>query len=228
MTALPADSSRPAREDLAAVAIDVLVLSIDGEGRLMVALAPLPEDTPFPGAWALPGRRVRVAEDLEVAARRVLGGFAGMAEPRHLEQLATFGRPDRDPRGRVVSVSYLALQPVTVPLRGDARWWPLEERPALAFDHDEIVATGLDRLRARLTYSNVAFGLIGDTFTLSELQAVYESVLGRPVDKRNFRRKVVALGMVAETDGMRRGPHRPAQLHRFAMIELVLLDDVVV
>lgn len=221
-------SPAAARDDLAAVAIDIVVGSIDADGALAVVLAPLPLDSPFSGAWALPGRRVRVAEDLEVAARRVLASFAGLTEPRHLEQLATFGRPDRDPRGRVVSVSYLALQPAPVPLKGKARWWPVAERPALAFDHDEIVDSGLERLRARLTYSNVAFGLLPDTFTLSELQAVYETALGRPVDKRNFRRRVVALGMVVEASGMRRGSHRPAQLYRFARTELVLLDDVVV
>jgi 8-oxo-dGTP diphosphatase len=219
--------NRLTRDDLAAVAIDVVVVTIDAEGRLAVVLAPLPADSPFPGAWALPGRRVRVAEDLDVAARRVLAEFAGLADPRHLEQLATFGRPDRDPRGRVVSVSYVALQPAPLQLKGDARWWPVAERPDLAFDHEEILDRGLERLRARLAYSNVAFGLLPDTFTLSELQAVYESALGRPVDKRNFRRKVVALGMVEETAGMRRGSHRPAQLYRFVRTELVLLDGVV-
>lgn len=226
MTA-PTGSRGPARDDLAAVAIDVVVVSIAEDGSPAVVLAPLPDDTPAPGAWALPGRRVQVAEDLETAAHRVLAGFAGLTEPRHLEQLATFGRPDRDPRGRVVSVSYLALAPGTPLLAGEARWWPLAGHPPLAFDHDEIVATALDRLRARLTYSNVAYGLLPATFTLSELQAVYESLLGRAVDKRNFRKKVLALGMVEETAGMRRGSHRPAQLHRFTADELVLLDGVV-
>lgn len=217
----------PAREDLAAVAIDVVVVSLDEERAPVVVVAPLPDDAPFPGALALPGRRVRVAEDLETAARRVLAGFAGLGEPRHLEQLATFGRPDRDPRGRVVSVSYLALLAGTPALAGDARWCPLAEHPALAFDHDEIVASAFDRLRARLTYSNVAYGLLPETFTLSELQTVYESLLTRPMDKRNFRKKVLSLGMVEETAGMRRGSHRPAQLYRFSTCELVLLDGVI-
>jgi 8-oxo-dGTP diphosphatase len=170
---------------------------------------------------------VRVAEDLEVAARRVLEGVAGLARPRHLEQLATFGAPQRDPRGRVVSVSYLALRPDQPPLKGTARWWRHYEVPPLAFDHDAIVVHAVQRLRARLTYSTIAYGLLPDTFTLSELQAVYETGLGRAVDKRNFRRKVVALGMVEEAPGMRRGSHRPAQLFRFTSTELVLLDEVV-
>jgi 8-oxo-dGTP diphosphatase len=216
------------RDDLAAVAIDVVVASIDAVGALALVLAPLPEDSPFPGRWALPGRRVREAEDLEVAARDVLAVVTGLARPRHLEQLATFGRPDRDPRGRVVSVSYLALEPATPSVARGARWWPRAELPPLAFDHDDIVASAVERLQARLTYSNVAYGLLEDRFTLSELQAVYESVLGRPVDKRNFRKKVLGLGMVTEAEGMRRGSHRPAQLYRFAEPGLVLLDDVVV
>jgi 8-oxo-dGTP diphosphatase len=216
------------RDEFAAVAVDVVVASIDADGALAVVLAPLPADSPSPGRLALPGRRVREAEDLETAARRVLADVAGLTEPRHLEQLATFGRPDRDPRGRVVSVSYLALTPGTPLLAGDARWWPVAALPPLGFDHDDIVASGVERLRARLTYSNVAYGLLGDTFTLSELQAVYESGLDRPVDKRNFRKRVLALGMVEEAEGMRRGSHRPAQLYRFARRELVLLDDVVV
>jgi 8-oxo-dGTP diphosphatase len=222
--------SPPARErdDLAAVAIDVLVLSTDPQGRLALVLSPLPADTPEPGTQALPGRRVRVAEDLETAARRVLLDVAGLADPRHLEQLETFGRPDRDPRGRVVSVSYLALEPASPALAGDAAWYPVDERPPLAFDHDEIVTAGLDRLRARLAYSNVAYGLLGEAFTLSELQATYEAALGHPIDKRNFRKKVLALGLVEETAGMRRGSHRPAQLYRFAARDLVLLEGVVV
>jgi 8-oxo-dGTP diphosphatase len=219
--------SPTARDDLAAVAIDVVMASLDGSGDLVVVVAPLPADAPFPGAWALPGRRVRVAEDLETAARRVLAGFAGLERPRHLEQLATFGRPERDPRGRVVSVSYLALAPAAPPLSGTARWWRVSELPPLAFDHDEIVKSAVDRLRARLTYSNAAFGLLPETFTLSELQAVYESVLDRPVDKRNFRKRVVALHLVEETGAVRRGSHRPASLYRFTSPELVLLDGVV-
>jgi 8-oxo-dGTP diphosphatase len=127
-----------------------------------------------------------------------------------------------------VSVSYLALEPASPALAGDAAWYPVDERPPLAFDHDEIVTAGLDRLRARLAYSNVAYGLLGEAFTLSELQATYEAALGHPIDKRNFRKKVLALGLVEETAGMRRGSHRPAQLYRFAARDLVLLEGVVV
>jgi 8-oxo-dGTP diphosphatase len=215
------------RADLAAVAVDVVVLTLDEEGTLQVVLAP-PKPRVTGARWALPGRRVRGDEDLETAARRVLVELAGLTEPRHLEQLATFGRPDRDPGGRVVSVSYLALQPQPLELAGGAAWWPVRDFPALAFDHAEILSSAIDRLRARLAYSNVAYGLLPDTFTLSELQAVYTSVLDREIDKRNFRKKVLGLGLVVEAQGMRRGSHRPAQLYRFAHPDLVLHDDVII
>lgn len=182
---------------------------------------------PFYGAWSLPGAFVRRDEDLEEAARRVLCERLGSYQPRHVEQLASFGSPDRDPRGRVVSVSYLALLPAPVEARPAGRWWPVSAPPELAFDHAEILVSAIERLRGKLSYSNVAYGLLPDEFTLSDLQAVYEAVLGRPVDKRNFRKKVLSLGMLEEAEGQRRGSHRPAQLYRFAERGLVLLDDVI-
>lgn len=97
---------------------------------------------------------------------------------------------------------------------------------ALAFDHSTILISAMERLQAKLSYSNVAYGLLPDTFTLSELQGVYEAVLDRELDKRNFRKKVLALSLVTEAEGQRRGPHRPAQLYRFRDAALVVLDDV--
>lgn len=210
-----------------AVAVDVVVFSIDDQGVLQTVLAPPRLREPFRGEWALLGRRVRVEEDLGTAARAVLEEFAGITGPRHLEQLATFGAPDRDPRGRVVSVSYLALLPQPQALKGGATWFALGGVDELAFDHEAILASALGRLRAKLTYSTVAYGLLPPEFTLTDLQAVYESVLGRSLDKRNFRRKVRALGMVEEAAGERRGAHRPARLYRFSRTGLVLLDDVI-
>jgi len=194
----------------------------------------LPRDhPPYAGAWSLPGGLVGRDEGLEVAVSRVLADLARdshaqiLAEPRHLEQLETFGAPGRDPRGRVVSVSYLALLRAPVPLTGRAAWQPATAPPPLAFDHATILASALDRLRAKLSYSTVAYGLLADTFTLSELQAVYEAVLGRTIDKRNFRRKLASLELLEETGGQRRGPHRPASLYRFTSGGLVLFDAVI-
>lgn len=219
MSPLPAPSHR--------VAVDVVALSTtqaeDSEPVVLAVRRPRP---PFQGNWALPGTMVRGDEDLDEAALRVLAEKAALGRPRHLEQLATFGAPDRDPRGRVVSVSYLALLPAPAPVGEQARWWPVSEAPALAFDHGHVLASAMERLRGKLQYSNVAYGLLPDAFTLSELQDVYESVHGRDLDKRNFRRKVLSLDMLVESEGQRRGPHRPAQLYRFASSALVILDDV--
>lgn len=211
-----------------AVAVDVVTFTLDDEGRLLVVLSPPRRREPYRGEWALPGRRVRDDEDLETAARAVLREFAGLGRPRHLEQLASFGAPERDPRGRVVSVSYLALLPQTAPLDVGATWTRVADVPPLAFDHEEILEVGVARLRARLAYSTIAYGLLPDAFTLSELQAVYEAVLDRPLDKRNFRRRVTTLGLVTEAQGRRHGPHRPAQLYRFPDRGLVLLDEAIV
>ena len=215
------------RGDLA-VAVDVVVLSLaadaqDGDRPPPVFLAQRREREPFRGDWSLPGGIVREREDLEEAVRRALSRVTPPGLVRHLEQLGTFGEAERDPRGRVLSVSYLALMPEPGPALAAAAWLPADPPPPMAFDHARILEAALERLRGKLSYSNVAYGLLGEEFTLSELQAVYESVLGRELDKRNFRKKVLSLEMLDEAEGMRRGPHRPAQLYRFRDRELVLL-----
>jgi 8-oxo-dGTP diphosphatase len=218
------------------VAVDVVVLALaesdDVTGGVPVFLAVQRDHPPFADAQALPGRFLAADAGLEAVAGQILRDSLAAAEHggeqvRHLEQLATFGRPDRDPRGRVLSVSYLALLPRPVPVTARAAWERALAPPALAFDHTEILQAALARLRGKLSYSTVAYGLLPDTFTLTELQAVYESVLARPVDKRNFRKKVLSLALVEETGELRRGPHRPAQLYRFTSQGLVLLDDVI-
>jgi 8-oxo-dGTP diphosphatase len=222
MSPLPAAAHR--------VAVDVVTIALREEGDgagIPVFLALRRPREPFAGDWALPGTLLRDHEDLEEAALRILAEGPGLDSPRHLEQVGTFGAPGRDPRGRVVSVSYLALVPRPADVRESAAWWPVTGVPPLAFDHAEILDSAVQRLRAKLSYSNVAYGLLPDTFTLSELQAVYESVLDRALDKRNFRKKVQALGLVTESEGQRRGPHRPAQLYRFTQTALVVLDDVI-
>ena len=221
MSPLPAAAHR--------VAVDVVTVALadDGDGAgTPVFLALRRPRPPFAGDWALPGTLVREGEDLQEAVLRILSDGPGLPQPRHLEQLATFGAPDRDPRGRVFSASYLALVPRPVPVRETAQWWPVAQPPPLAFDHGMILASAVQRLRAKLSYSNVAYGLLPDTFTLSELQAVYEAVLDRHLDKRNFRKKLLSLNVLSETEGQRRGPHRPAQLYRFRDAALVVLDDV--
>jgi len=222
------------------VAVDVVVLTLrtqpeteDASRSEPLVLTVRRDRDPFAGHLALPGGRVRGDEDLESAARRVLaaagraGSRDGLGSPRHLEQLATFGDPGRDPRGRVVSVSYLALLPEPVSVAPHAAWQTASDPPELAFDHATILASAVDRLRAKLSYSTVAYGLLPDSFTLSEVQAVYQAVLARTLDKRNFRRKLLSLGVLQETGTLRRGSHRPAQLYRFSQTGLVLLDEVI-
>lgn len=216
-----------------AVAVDVVLLALrlTGDTAVPVFLAQRRRNQPFAGMWSLPGVIMRDREDLESAVHRALARSGTALERiRHMEQLGTFGAPQRDPRGRVMSVSYLALLPQPAEAEADTEWLPATPLPThatkLAFDHAEILDTAVERLRGKLSYSNVAFGLLGESFTLSELQAVYEAVLDRELDKRNFRKKVLARELVAESDGMRRGAHRPARLYRFRHTELVLLDDI--
>lgn len=197
---------------------------------------------PFAGVWALPGGFVRMDEELDDAARRELCEETGVAGASYLEQLYTFGTPGRDPRTRVISVAYYALLPgsdstllpesslaCAQPRPGtdaaEARWWSVDDLPPLAFDHGEIVAYALSRLRAKLSYTSVAYALLPHEFTLSELQKVYEVILGRTLDKRNFRKKMLAAGILEATPRQKReGAHRPAQLYHFTKREAVFLD----
>ena len=188
---------------------------------------------PFVGRWALPGGFVRMDEDLDAAAHRELQEETGAdLSPSYLEQLYTFGAPGRDPRTRVITVAYYALLPggdtEPAPRAGtdaaEADWIALDALPGpLAFDHDTIVETALVRLRAKLGYTSVAYALLPHEFTLTELQRVYEVILARPLDKRNFRKKMLSLGILEATPRQKReGAHRPAQLFRFTRREPII------
>jgi 8-oxo-dGTP diphosphatase len=203
------------------VAVDVTVFTVIGEA-LHVLLWRRPY-APFEGAWALPGTFSRPDETLDESPRRALAEKAGIRGV-YLEQLATYdqparhGAPGRDPRGRVVSVAFLALvDAARLDARPDVRWWPTADLPLpLAFDHERILSDGIARLRAKTRYAPVAFQLLPDRFTLSELHGVYEAVLGEDLDVRNFRRDLRAAGAIEETGETRRvGPGRPARLYRY-------------
>lgn len=230
---MPVPSATGSAPPAVAVSVDVVALALgtdpDDAARLRF-LATRREQPPFIGSWGLPGGLVAPEDDLEASARGALAD-AGVGAVGHLEQLATFGDPRRDPRGRIVSVTYLALLPRPVDpgaAEDDAvEWIAALDPPGMAFDHAEILASAVERLRGKLSYSTVASGLLDPAFTLSDLQAVYEAILGRGVDKRNFRKKVLSLDMLTEAGGQRRGSHRPAQLYRFARPGLQLLDGVI-
>ena len=201
----------------AALTVDCVVFGFDG-GELQVLLIRrgLP---PFKDKWALPGGFVRVEETLDDAARRELAEETGLQDV-FLEQLYTFGTVKRDPRERVVSIAYFALvKPGAVTAATDAaeaKWFPISDLPSLAFDHADILATALNRLRGKLTYQPIGFELLPPKFTLTQLQRLYEAVLGEPLDKRNFRKKALSYDLLIPLqEKHQEGPHRPAQLFRF-------------
>jgi 8-oxo-dGTP diphosphatase len=176
---------------------------------------------PFAGRWALPGGFVHIDETLDDAARRELEEETGVADV-YLEQLYTFGAIDRDPRRRIVSVAYYALVKLSdhrVKAATDARdaaWHPVGRTPPLAFDHAEILRVALERLRGKLRYQPIGFELLPPKFTLTQLQSLYETVLGHPLDKRNFRKKINAMDILVPLDEYQQGvPHRAARLYRF-------------
>lgn len=201
------------------VTVDVVIFTIR-EDHLQVLLVER-SIPPFEGQWAIPGGFVRERESLDDAALRELREEAGVTD-LYLEQLYTFGEPRRDPRGRVVTVGYYALISGERALRAGsdaaaARWWPMDGLPKVAFDHREILDYALGRLRNKLEYTTVGFQLLPKRFTFTELQRVYEAILGRPLDKRNFRRKIELLGILAPLDAHRReGAARPARLYQFS------------
>jgi 8-oxo-dGTP diphosphatase len=200
------------------VTVDIVVFTVH-EQTLQVLLIERGID-PFQGLYALPGGFVRAEETLEQAAFRELLEETGTKDV-YLEQLYTFGDPHRDPRGRVVTVAYYALVPndKSPLLAGTdaaaAAWYPVSALPPLAFDHKRIVEYAVDRLRNKLEYTNVGFQLLPAKFTLGALQALHEAILGKPLDKRNFRRKVLGLGLVKPSKEMQATGRKPAQLFSF-------------
>ncbi len=203
----------------AALTVDIVIFALD-EVDLQVMLIERDLE-PFEGEWALPGGFVRVDETLDDAARRELQEETGLKNI-FLEQLYTFGEIKRDPRERVVTVAYYAL----VNLMGhdvyastDARsaaWFSVNDLPKLAFDHATILETAHQRLRGKVRYQPVGFELLPDKFPLRQLQHLYEVILDRELDKRNFRKKVQGMGIVKETNEIEKDvAHRAARLYRF-------------
>jgi len=175
---------------------------------------------PFKGQWALPGGFLRMDESIDACARRELREETGVRDV-YLEQLYTFGDVGRDPRERVLSVAYYALISSTEQKlqagddAAEADWYDVETLPNLAFDHADILAAAKDRLAAKMAYSTVGLQLMPDEFTLSSLMRVYELAGGKILDKRNFRKWILGLGLLEETGKKwSEGPHRPAMLYR--------------
>jgi 8-oxo-dGTP diphosphatase len=201
------------------VTVDCVIFGLDDKD-LKVLLIQRGID-PFKGKWALPGGFVRMDEALEEAARRELKEEAGVSNV-FLEQLYSFGEPKRDPRGRVITVAYFALVKLSdhrVRATTDAReaaWFSVWDTPRLAFDHEHILKAALQRLKGKVRYQPIGFELLPPRFTLTQLQQLYEAVLERPLDKRNFRKKILAMELLEETGEVEQDvAHRAAQLYRF-------------
>ena len=192
-----------------------------GEPRGLEVLLVQRGVAPFEGECALPGGLVLRHEDLEMAVRRELREEAGI-EPTWLEQLYTFGAPERDPRERAITIAWLGLvqpdryPPTAATDAADARWWPVSSLPSLAFDHAHILSVARNRLEGKVRYQPIGFDLLPTEFTLSELQVLYETILQRPLDKRNFRRKISKTGLLLDTGRKRTGgAHRAPALFQF-------------
>ncbi len=202
-----------------AIAVDCVVFGLDDEDLKVLLIQRDAE--PMAGVWALPGGFVLPDETLDEAASRELAEETGLTRV-FLEQLYSFGAVDRDPRGRVVSVAYyalVALRDHRVRAATDARdvaWFAAADLPTLAFDHEHILDMGLQRLKGKVRYQPIGFELLPSKFTLSQLQRLYEVILERSLDKRNFRKKILAMGILEELDEVEQDvAHRAARLYRF-------------
>jgi 8-oxo-dGTP diphosphatase len=203
------------------VTVDCVVFGLDlGAKDLKILLIQRKKD-PFAGLWAFPGGFVEESETLEQSAKRELQEETGIAR-LYLEQLYSFGDPGRDPRGHTVTVAYYALVKLSdhAPKAADdakaVDWFSVSKPPKLAFDHAMILKMALQRLRAKVRYQPIGFELLPAKFTLSQLQRLYEIVLERPLDKRNFRKKILGMGLLIELGETQKDvAHRAAQLYRF-------------
>jgi 8-oxo-dGTP diphosphatase len=232
----PRGDGRPVRDGFVyayrrpALTADAVLFTIRAD-RLHVLLVRRANE-PSAGAWALPGGYTDMSESLEETVSRELREETGIRDI-WMEQLYTFDRPERrdaqgrvvvqgrDPRGRTVSVAFYALVPHAADPQGgddatDAAWHPVDGLPELAFDHAEVIEYAVWRLRNKIEYSSIGFHFLPDTFTLPQLQRVYEAVLGQPIDRRNFRKKVLQAAVLEPTGSQTRSARgRPATLYRF-------------
>lgn len=208
------------RQDIR-LCVDAVVFGYTAEKSISVLLIKRTIE-PFIHDWALPGGFVLNGETLEDAVTRELLTEAGV-HINYLEQLYTFGRPERDPRGRIISIAYFGLvNPTNFKLAAssdaeDARWFDIKQLPALAFDHGEIVSTAVKRLRNKIRYEPIGFELLDKKFPISDLEKLYETVLDRPIDRRNFQKKMNHFGILMGHNEKQKHPSagRPAKLYSF-------------
>lgn len=211
-----------------AFSVQVLIFSINKDKLETVLIKRVRE--PFNGVWSIPGDIISLNDSLDDAAKKVLYDKTGIKDV-YLEQLYTFGEVERDPRGRVITTAYFALLPHNnvdlseAPNPLHAKWVPIDQIPPLAFDHERIIETGIARIKSKLLYSSIASGFLPEKFRLYDLQRVHEIILGKKIDKRNFRKKIQSLELIEPTgEYYKDGKHRPAQLYKFKTKELVFFN----
>lgn len=196
------------------VTVDIVIFTIQNKDLKVLLVKRNVE--PFKGRWAIPGGFVRINESLEDAAKRELEEETGVREV-YLEQLYTFGETKRDPRGRVITVAYMSLiNSENIKLEAttdvsDAQWFSTLKPLSLAFDHEKILKYALQRLKWKFEYTAVAFSLLPEQFTLTQLQDIYETVFNKKFDKRNFRKKILSLNILKEEEIKKDVSHRPPQ-----------------
>jgi ADP-ribose pyrophosphatase YjhB (NUDIX family) len=208
---------------------DVLAVLLQVSDTRLRVMAWQRAEAPFADRWVLPGGRLAEDELLGAALARKLAEKVDVHTIAHLEQLETRSDPRRDPRGRVLATAYLGLIPadIAVDLPGDTRWHSPARLPSMGFDHRSMVRSGVERLRAKLSYTNIAFALAPSTFTMAELRDLYTAVLGREVSATNLARVLLRRGAVERADGIARpvgGVGRPAALYRFTSRRLTVTD----
>lgn len=210
------------REHKIDLAVDTIIFGYQKETGVQVLLIKRKYD-PFKDNWAIPGGFVEADESLDEAARRELKEETGI-DIEYIEQLYTFGEPKRDPRKRVISVAYFSLVKSSEFMRlnassdaKDAKWFNINEMPDLAFDHKYILEMAISRLRKKIIYEPIGFELLDDKFPFSDLENLYSTLLGRDIDRRNFKKKVMKLGILEELSEKAKntGAGRPGNLYRF-------------
>lgn len=202
------------------VSVDIVIFGYSPELSSLRVLLVHRGTKPFKGMLALPGGRMLDDETTDDAASRILRDRTGL-QPARLEQLYTFSGLKRDPRSRAVSVAYFALVPMAEfhPIAGcktlDSNWYEIEDVGELAFDHNEILRVARERVQGKIVYAPLGFDLLPKTFTITELRSLYETVLDRQIEPANFRRKILKMGILVETDEVKETGHRPATTYRF-------------
>lgn len=212
------------------VAVDTVIFTVNNN-ELCVLLIQMKKN-PYTGLWAFPGGRVEDNETTEQTALRILKTQTGVSDI-YLEQLKTFDAINRDQLERVISVASFALissadvQLKTTDKYADVKWWPVKKLPELAYDHKLIAKEAITRLKSRLQYTNIAWSLLPAEFTLSDLQSVYDTILDTTLDKRNFRKRILALDLILPVGKKRGGEaNRPAELYKFKQRKLEYVEII--